>query len=86
MERNQKGFSNIFIAVAIIIALAVAGLYLSRGRTTTPWSYPNQQINTTQTIQADSDLQNASQDLDNTAVDGTFDPQLNQNDTDASNF
>ena len=86
MKRNQKGFRNIFIVVAIMVVLVVAGFYLLKVTTTTPSSYPNQQINTTQAIQPDSDLQNASQDLDNTDVDGTFDPQLNQNDTDASNF
>ena len=84
MKRNQKGSSNIFV-VAIIVILAVAGFYLLKG-ITTPSIYPNQQINTAQDMQSDNALQNASQDLDNTAVDGTFDPQLKQNDIDAQTF
>ena len=88
MKRNQRGFGNIFVVVAIIVILAVAGFYLLKGKVTTPSSYPNQQTTTSidQSIQNDSGLTNASNDLDNTNVDGTLDPELNQNSADAQTF
>ncbi len=94
MENKQKGSGNIFVIIAVIVVLAIAGWYFLGRRTTMTPSY--QQINqTTQesqqtgnaaTIQSDSDLMNASNDLDNTSVDGTIDPQLSQNDTDSQSL
>lgn len=87
-KRDQKGSVNIFIIVAVIIILFVAGWYLLKGKGTAPTMYPNQSTTTSsnQAIQSDTDLQNASRDLDNTNVDTTIDPQLNQNDIDAQTF
>lgn len=82
MKRNQKGSSNIFIAVAVIVVIAVVGFYFLNGKTTPSTS----QTGTTQSIQSDSGLTNASQELDNTNIDGTIDPELNQNTSDAQTF
>ncbi len=84
MKRNQKGSSNIFIAIAVIVVLAVAGFYLLRGKTATSPTATGTVTN--QAIQSDSGLQQASQDLDNTNVDGAVDAGLNQNTTDAQTF
>lgn len=85
MNQNQKGSSNIFLILAVIVVLAVAGLYLLKGRTTTSPTATNN-IPTNQAIQSDSDLQSASQDLDNTNIDSTIDSELNKNTADASSF
>ena len=86
MKRNQKNLGNIFIALVIIVVLVVAGFYLLKKKAATPLFYPHQQTNTNRDAQSDNDLLNASQDLDNTDIDGTVDPQLNQNDIDAQTF
>lgn len=85
MKRNQKGSSNILIVVVLIAVVAVVGFYLLRGKTAPTTMYPNQQTDS-QAIQSDSGLTNASNDLDNTDVDATLDPELNQNNSDAQTF
>lgn len=88
MKLNQKG--SFTIIIALIIVLAVVGFYLFTNRATTPSSSLNQPVQqtttTNQSMQNDSDLTNASNDLDNTAIDATIDPMLNQNAVDANSF
>ncbi len=81
MKQKQKGSSNVFM-VLVIVLLAIAGFALLKGK-----AAPTETgTSANQAIQSDSDLQNASQDLDNTNIDGVIDPVLEQNTTDSQTF
>jgi len=89
MKQHQKNSGNILIVVAIIVLLVLVGWSALKGKTTSPTSYQqNQQTskNANETIQNDSDLITVTVDLDNTDIDSTVDPILNQNSADASQF
>lgn len=86
--------NNVLVVVVILVVALLAGWYLLRNNSNTAFQtdQPNQTNQqtptsaTTSSIQNDTDLTNASSDLDKIDVDGTVDPQLNQNDTDAQTF
>jgi cytoskeletal protein RodZ len=89
MKQNQKNSGNILIVVAIIVLLVLVAWSALKGKTTSPTSYQqNQQTskNANETIQNESDLISVTVDLDNTDIDSTVDPILNQNSADASQF
>ena len=89
MKQNPKNSGNMVIVVSIIVLLVLVGWYALKGKTTSPISLQQNQPtskNANETIQNDGDLVSAAADLDNTDVDSTVDPILNQNSVDASQF
>jgi hypothetical protein len=81
-KKQQQGTSKITLIVLVVAVVAILTFALSKKDATT--SLPATQPTST-TISSDSDLMNASNDLDSTDVDG-LDNELNQNDSDAASF
>ena len=84
MNQNQKGSSNIFLILAVIVVLAVAGAYLLNSRTA-PIPTATNNMPTNQAIQSPSGLDTASAELDTTNID-SLDTGMNQISSDTSSF
>ncbi len=96
--RNQKGFAQVLVIAVVLLIALIAIFYFVKNQGGNPLSNPLTQTSnqsaqeTTVTNQASvpainspQDLTTASNDLDSTDING-LNTQLNQNDTDASNF
>lgn len=95
MEK-QRGFTQIILIVAAVVALLAGAFYFMPKNQTSPsnnltgnqQSFTEEQTGTTvsvPTVKSPQDLTAVSNDLDNTNVD-SINNDLSQNDTDASNF
>lgn len=86
---RQMGTARILIIILVVLAV-VAGIYWwnnQQSLTSQVTPVSNVAPNAANTdIQTANDLNAASNDLDNTNIDGSVDAGLNQNDTDASSF
>jgi len=85
MKINQKNLIIIFIVAIGIFAIV---LLYSRGNGTQQSYQSNQQaqISENKPIENDNELMNASNQLTDTNIDGTFDPGIEQNNADAQTF
>ncbi len=88
-RKVQNG--NVILVIIIVVVVLFLGWYLLKNSANSIYqaNQPNQQASTSTyaaPIQNDSDLQNASSNLDKTNIDGTIDSTLNQNATDSQNF